>query len=465
MKCVYTAVPLLCALRHVVAQINTDDIDTLLQYDPDLAKVFGDLRPLNPGLVMSQFASGATPICHKLALKGDLPERKLGFHGVECFAHELTLIRRVCVQVMCLINSYYAELEHCLSKHPKRQDGGLCVPYVDTQFPVHQRYFLFSACAVGLPGGLTQLKTSRFASAPCFPMKASLYADIDTWVHNFMHKQLDLLRKGAVARTISRNLADYMSQMGYFVEMLQTLWWLYGSVMRLPIPAINTTTWPTFRLPPWDVQHRSSEALAELVRKVRQERSGQRLAIAEVGVFLANTSAALASSAGDALAEYHLVDSWNETGGMTWALLWQARQNDTGEQIMTEVWQKMEALPNVSVCANTAEGCCREAAGERCTSVVLHRLPSIEGAKRFERDSLDIVFVDGGHEYEDVRADLAAWWPKVRPGGILAGHDFSLQHDGVPTAVSEFLSRRQPIEIFLDADTTFWFRRPLQQVA
>lgn len=51
-------------------------------------------------------------------------------------------------------------------------------------------------------------------------------------------------------------------------------------------------------------------------------------------------------------------------------------------------------------------------------------LTSAAAAPTFAADSLDFVYIDGDHRPEHVRADLAAWWPKVRPGGLLAGHDF-----------------------------------------
>lgn len=39
--------------------------------------------------------------------------------------------------------------------------------------------------------------------------------------------------------------------------------------------------------------------------------------------------------------------------------------------------------------------------------------------------SLDLVYVDGDHRYEAVVADLKGWEPKLRQGGIMAGHDWS----------------------------------------
>lgn len=43
--------------------------------------------------------------------------------------------------------------------------------------------------------------------------------------------------------------------------------------------------------------------------------------------------------------------------------------------------------------------------------------------------SLDFVYIDGGHDFGSVVADLQAWVPKVRSGGIVSGHDF-VKRDG-----------------------------------
>lgn len=42
----------------------------------------------------------------------------------------------------------------------------------------------------------------------------------------------------------------------------------------------------------------------------------------------------------------------------------------------------------------------------------------------FQDGTLDFVYLDGDHRGEQVEKDLTLWWPKVKPGGILAGHDF-----------------------------------------
>ena len=52
------------------------------------------------------------------------------------------------------------------------------------------------------------------------------------------------------------------------------------------------------------------------------------------------------------------------------------------------------------------------------------RKPSLEAVRLYFDGSLDFVFLDGDHSYEAVAADIAAWKPKVRRGGVLAGHDY-----------------------------------------
>lgn len=63
------------------------------------------------------------------------------------------------------------------------------------------------------------------------------------------------------------------------------------------------------------------------------------------------------------------------------------------------------------------------------------RQPSIEAARLYEPGSLDFVFIDAAHDYDNVRADIAAWWPKVTVGGDLAGDDALFK--GVSRAIDE----------------------------
>ena len=64
---------------------------------------------------------------------------------------------------------------------------------------------------------------------------------------------------------------------------------------------------------------------------------------------------------------------------------------------------------------------------------------SVEAARHIPDGSLDFVYIDGNHMYDQVWADLTAWVPKVRSGGIVAGHDYGRSSVGhVAEAVDDW---------------------------
>jgi predicted O-methyltransferase YrrM len=67
------------------------------------------------------------------------------------------------------------------------------------------------------------------------------------------------------------------------------------------------------------------------------------------------------------------------------------------------------------------------------------KLPSLEAVKLYEDNSLDFIFIDASHIYENVKNDIEAWYPKLKSGGILAGHDYCCADVG--KAVDEFLEK------------------------
>jgi predicted O-methyltransferase YrrM len=57
---------------------------------------------------------------------------------------------------------------------------------------------------------------------------------------------------------------------------------------------------------------------------------------------------------------------------------------------------------------------------------------------QFEDESIDFLFIDGSHEYKDVLKDLQLWYPKVKTGGIISGHDYTWIDGRVKRAVDQF---------------------------
>lgn len=51
--------------------------------------------------------------------------------------------------------------------------------------------------------------------------------------------------------------------------------------------------------------------------------------------------------------------------------------------------------------------------------------------------SLDFAFIDAQHDYESVLKDIEAWYPKIKEGGLLCGHDYDNNFKGVCRAVDE----------------------------
>lgn len=96
--------------------------------------------------------------------------------------------------------------------------------------------------------------------------------------------------------------------------------------------------------------------------------------------------------------------------------------------------------------------------------VHIHRMTSEEAAALpiFKDGTLDWVYIDGNHTYKYVRQDILLWLPKVRSGGVLAGHDYV---DGaahgrpdieVKRAVDELLSREYEVHTVEPEWPTWW---------
>lgn len=87
---------------------------------------------------------------------------------------------------------------------------------------------------------------------------------------------------------------------------------------------------------------------------------------------------------------------------------------------------------------------------------VLLRLDSLDAARLFRDHSLDFVYIDAKHDYDSVLADIAAWYPLVRCGGVIAGHDYEYgdQWPYVRRAVTDYFTPRNLEVSVTDLDGT-----------
>lgn len=61
---------------------------------------------------------------------------------------------------------------------------------------------------------------------------------------------------------------------------------------------------------------------------------------------------------------------------------------------------------------------------------------SPKAAENFDDSTIDFLMIDGDHSYEGVKADIQGWLPKMKPGAVIAGDDYTWP--GVKEAVAEF---------------------------
>lgn len=77
------------------------------------------------------------------------------------------------------------------------------------------------------------------------------------------------------------------------------------------------------------------------------------------------------------------------------------------------------------------------------TRRMIHHKTSVVASLCIVEGLLDFVYIDASHYFDDVLSDILFWWPKVREGGFISGHDYNGKKDqrgrwGVKKAVDLF---------------------------
>tara|TARA_R110000796_G_scaffold241064_1_gene362349 strand:+ start:1709 stop:2362 length:654 start_codon:yes stop_codon:yes gene_type:complete len=64
------------------------------------------------------------------------------------------------------------------------------------------------------------------------------------------------------------------------------------------------------------------------------------------------------------------------------------------------------------------------------------KMSSEKGSEQFQDCSLDFVYIDASHDYDNVKKDIENWLPKIKSGGIIAGHDYYESQPGFYPGIS-----------------------------
>jgi len=94
------------------------------------------------------------------------------------------------------------------------------------------------------------------------------------------------------------------------------------------------------------------------------------------------------------------------------------------------------------------------------------RATSVEAVRKFNDGIFDFCYIDAIHTREASKEDIALWWPKVRSGGILAGHDylngvFHGQDYGVKDSVDEFAAAHNlHVNVIPEEWPSWWIIKP-----
>ena len=102
-------------------------------------------------------------------------------------------------------------------------------------------------------------------------------------------------------------------------------------------------------------------------------------------------------------------------------------QNWSGTLYMIDVWRPLgeEYLDssNHAVHSTAYSETMNNISGYEDRGIMI-RATSEVAADMFERESLDFVYIDANHAYDFVVEDIKLWYPKVKSGGYLCGHDY-----------------------------------------
>lgn len=93
-------------------------------------------------------------------------------------------------------------------------------------------------------------------------------------------------------------------------------------------------------------------------------------------------------------------------------------------------------------------------------NAVLIKKPSLEAVSDYKDGELDFVYIDALHDFDSVMQDIIRWAPRVRRGGIVAGHDYCYYYQcGVIRAIDTYAAAHNIQYLYITPKDSFksWF--------
>ena len=87
-------------------------------------------------------------------------------------------------------------------------------------------------------------------------------------------------------------------------------------------------------------------------------------------------------------------------------------------------------------------------------NISLIKKTSDDAVKELDGETYDFVYIDGIHQYKNVKQDIINYLPLVKKGGYIGGHDYGEPWPGVKVAVDEMFGK--PDKVFQD---TSWLKK------
>jgi hypothetical protein len=129
---------------------------------------------------------------------------------------------------------------------------------------------------------------------------------------------------------------------------------------------------------------------------------------------------------GEFLTSKNLINKGVEVGSFKGEFARTILEKWQGTLYMVDAWYELEDyndMSNIGLNQDAYVEAMRSINEFRNRAYMLRCL-SKQAVDLFPDESLDFVYIDANHEYSYVVEDIKLWYPKVKKGGIVAGHDY-----------------------------------------